>query len=144
MLTNSPWDPLCHARPRWRSFLMLLVVIALGLASRRFSNVLPGLLAESSGDALWTVALYLALAFIWPTAAPLRLVCLAIGISFAVETSQLISFAWLNRLREIPPVRWLLGTDFVWVDFPRYTVGGLLAVVLDTILVRLDRTRSRA
>ncbi|MDG2125823.1 MAG: hypothetical protein P8J87_19135, partial [Verrucomicrobiales bacterium] len=51
--------------------ITLFVVIGLGLASRKFP--LPTFLAENSGDALWTGAVYLSIAFLLPRTAPLKL-----------------------------------------------------------------------
>ena len=112
--------------------IILLLVVALGLASRKFP--LPNFLAANTGDALWTVAVYLTLAFVFPHLRPLHLGLAALSISLAVELSQLIDTPWLNTLRQTLPGKLLLGQGFQWLDLPRYLAGATLAALTDSLL----------
>lgn len=122
-------------QPRRRSAILfvLLVVIILGLGSRRFPNALPAFLAENSGDALWTVAAYLTAALIFPNSSPARLGFIAFGVSLLVETSQLLQFPWLVWLRDWPLGRLFLGSGFLWIDWVRYAAGAIFAVGVDSL-----------
>ena len=123
------------AKPRNRLLLGLVLglVIILGLASRKFGVQLPSFLASNAGDALWTVAVYLALALVVPRCSPIKLGLIAFGISLAVELSQLVDVAWFNAIRKTLPGRLLLGSGFLWIDLLRYFFGALLATAVDSL-----------
>ncbi len=129
--------PLKNPRSRIQVALTLVVVIVLGLGSRRFGAALPDFLADHAGDALWTVAVYLTLAFALPRSSAFHLLIASIAISFAVEFSQLIKVNWLDQLRDTLPGRLLLGQTFVWIDLARYTAGAILAYLFDLSTTRI-------
>lgn len=120
-------------RSRLLLCLLLVAVILAGLASRKFGAALPQFVADNAGDALWTVAAYLGLAWLWPRVSPLWLGLGAFSISVGVECSQLVDVGWLNRLRSTTIGRLLLGSGFIWIDFARYFVGALSAAIVDWV-----------
>lgn len=124
--------------PRRRPLLVfaLAATIALGLGSRSASVRIPTILAENAGDALWTVALFLALAFVCPAASTFRLAVAALAGSAAVELSQLVDTPWLAQLRAHPLGRLALGTGWQWLDLARYAAGSLLAALMDLLWLR--------
>jgi len=104
-------------------------VIGAGLLSRRYP--LPGVLAEHTGDALYTVAAFFALAWLAPSARGLTLAGIAFACSAAVECAQLLSWPWLVDLRRSRLGALVLGQGFQWVDFLAYAVGALAAWAFD-------------
>lgn len=133
--------PASLATPRPRIILLplLLGVILLGLASRRYGSFFPDWIALNAGDALWTVAVYLSLALADPRASPWKLGVAALGISVLVELSQLLRTPWLDALRATLPGKLLLGTGFLWPDLLRYTAGAALAAITDAASPRTPR-----
>ena len=127
-------------RSRTALSIALALVIPLGLASRRFADHIPAFLADHAGDFLWTVMIYLGLAFLAPRWSPLKLFLFAFGISVAVELSQLIDVAWLNKVRQTLPGRLLLGAGFLWIDLVRYFCGAISAFVIDQWWQRKKRS----
>lgn len=121
--------------------LVLAAVIGFGLASRALGDALPAVVAANAGDALWTAAVYLSLALLFPKARPLRLGGAALGISVAVELSQLVDLAWLNAARATLPGRLLLGAGFLWADLARYLAGAVVATGLDALWLRRRAAR---
>ena len=121
-------------RSRTRCLAALVLVVAAGLGSRSGSALVSTVLAEHAGDALWTVAVYLSLAFVRPNARAATLLALALAISFTVEWSQRFDPDWLVALRRHPLGRLFVGQGWVALDLARYTVGGLLAWSLDRLL----------
>jgi hypothetical protein len=115
---------------------VLGIVIALGLASRKFESSLAPVLAENAGDALWTGAIFISLAFCRPQTHPIILGLVAFGISIAVELSQLADAHWLNEIRKTLPGRLLLGAGFLWVDLIRYLAGASLVTAVDWAWIR--------
>ena len=129
-------------KPRSRAYLAatLVVVIAMGLGSRKYAASLPAFVADNAGDALWTVAAFVALALVFPGWSSVRLGVIAIGFSFGVEFSQLIDTPVLNSVRANRIGRLFLGSGFVWLDLIRYSAGAILATVVDQAF-RSRRTR---
>lgn len=107
----------------------LAAVIALGLLSRRWP--LPGVLAEHTGDALYTVAVFCALAWWAPAARASRLAAAAFLVSAAVECAQLLTWSWLQELRRSTVGALLLGQGFQWADFLAYGIGAAGAWLAD-------------
>lgn len=91
-------DHAVSQRPRSRSVYALaaLVVIAAGLASRRFPGLFPAFLGKYPGDALWALMVFCLLGVLLPRLSTLRLAGLALAISYAVELSQLYHAPWLD------------------------------------------------
>lgn len=127
-------DSLLITRRRVGLFITLLVVIPLGLASRKWGADLPVVIADNAGDALWTVAVYLGVAICFPRWRSMTVGCVALAISIGVEYSQLVDEDWLNDLRKTLPGRLLLGAGFLWVDLVRYAAGAIGATIVDMVL----------
>jgi len=108
-----------------------MVVVGLGLASRRYAEYIPDFLSLNTGDALWTVAVYLAMAIAIPACRPLTLGIIALSLSFAVEFSQLVNLPSLNLLRQTLLGRLIMGSGFLWIDLLRYVAGAAIAVVIE-------------
>lgn len=126
--------PLPTVRRRTHVVALLSLVVVTGLASR--AAAAPELVRLHAGDALWTVAVYLALAFFVPAARTRTLLLVALGVSLAVEVSQLARAPWLDAARDTLAGRLLLGRGWRWADLPRYAVGAALAALLDVALLR--------
>lgn len=117
-------------RPRWIIIGSLLLVIAVGLASRA-SWMPPGFWADNAGDALWALCVYLGFLLLFPKLrVPYAALC-AFGVAAAVECQQLIQWPWLVQVRGTLPGQLLLGSGFVWVDFVRYGAGVLFGAAVD-------------
>ena len=110
---------------------VLIVVIVVGLGSRKFASSLPPFIADNAGDALWTVAAFVGLALLFPTWSSIRLGIASLLISYVVEFSQLLDVSWLNSIRANRFGRLFLGSGFVWVDLLRYLAGAVGATMLD-------------
>ena len=124
-------------RTRVKLAAALGVTVWLGLASRRWP--LPGVFAEYTGDALYAVAAYWAIALLrpaWPAAA---LAAAAWGASAAVEASQLFHPPWLDAIRATRPGALLLGHGFKVEDLAAYAVGAGLAFALDAAGLMRER-----
>jgi hypothetical protein len=121
-----------YTRNRWCLSVLIIAVIALGLASRKFAGLFPAALGNYPGDALWAMAAYLMVAFILPSMLVGKLVGLALAISYFVEFSQLISMPWLDAIRGTRVGHLLLGQNFDWRDLVALTIGVGVAAFVDT------------
>nr|WP_152884579.1 DUF2809 domain-containing protein [Duganella sp. FT27W] len=117
---------------------MVLTVIALGLASRRYPGLFPAALGKYPGDALWTMMVFFGLAVIAPRSSVARLVLGALAISYVVEFGQLFQAPWIVAVRAHPLGHLVLGTAFGWMDLVAYTVGAVVAFVIESA-IRRDR-----
>ncbi len=113
---------------RRRLALLLLVTLALGVASRRVSLGVS-LWDKSLGDVLYAVAMFLALALVRPRAAPWRLAAVTLAGCTAIELFQLTGVP-LALARAQPWTRWILGTTFAWHDLGCYVAGSAAALVV--------------
>ena len=129
------------APPRSRPVLAALLVatIALGLASRRFGDALPGVVAAYAGDALWAAMAFWLAALVAPGARTHRLAACALAFAVAVEASQLHRAPWLDAIRATRPGALVLGQGFLWSDLACYAVGVGAAALLDGALGRREQ-----
>src|SRR5262245_3057819 len=111
-----------------------IVVVALGLASRRYGDALPQFIAEYAGDTLWALMVFLGICTIWPGVSTPRAAVAALLISYGVEVSQLYHAAWIDTLRRTTLGRLTLGSGFLWSDLVCYTAGVAVGLLLDRAL----------
>lgn len=109
------------------------LVAALGIGSRRFGPQLPRFLAEYSGDTLWALAAFLGVGILLPRATTARVALLAMGVSVAVEVSQLYHAPWIDAVRGTTPGALLLGHGFLWSDLVCYAAGVALGVIIERL-----------
>ncbi len=117
---------------------IVLAVIALGLASRKFPGLFPAALGKYPGDALWTMMVFFGLAVIAPRLSVLQLALGALAISWAVEFGQLYQAPWIVAVRAHPLGHLVLGTAFGWLDLVAYAVGAVVAFVIESVIRRLN------
>lgn len=99
-------------------------VIVAGLASRSpRTSFLPDFVTIYAGDTLWALMVFLILGFLFPGARTAVLAGAALGLSFAVEFSQLCEADWLNRIRATRIGALALGKGWVVTDLLCYAVG---------------------
>jgi hypothetical protein len=121
-------------RNRFYVAIGVLLVIALGLASRKFPFLFPAFLGKYPGDALWALTVFLVWAFFKPNATTLALALLGLATSYADEFSQLYQAPWINAIRRTTVGHLLLGSTFSWFDMCAYTVGVAVGVALDLLI----------
>jgi len=112
--------------------LAVLVTIALGLASRRYAEVLPPLVAAHAGDMLWAMMVYFGLRILLYRRYGIAVLA-ALLFCYAIEFSQLYQAEWIRQLRDTTIGGLVLGHGFLIVDLIRYTVGIGLAAALDWV-----------
>lgn len=119
---------------RLKYLILIIISIALGLSSRKFPEVLPDLIHEHAGDALWAAMVYFGFRFIFYQKHFLLSGLLALSFSFLIELSQLYQAPWINDIRNTILGALIFGSGFLWVDLLRYTLGIVFAVVMDFVL----------
>lgn len=120
-----------------RRFLLLFLIIALGLLSRKVS-----LLPQETGDALWAMTVFCLMRIVMPKAGLLKVSLMALAISFAVEFSQLIRWQWLVDLRSTTVGHLALGQGFLWKDLVAYTIGIVLIYTASSLSEKYNRNNN--
>ena len=106
------------------------LIIALGLPTRLAPHYLPSWYVTYAGDFLWAMLVFFlyALLFRLPTKSCF---CIALITAYFIEISQLFHPAWLDSLRSIRMLGFVLGFGFLWSDLIAYTLGISLAAGID-------------
>lgn len=120
-------------RSRWWLALLALLVIAIGLASRRGYFPFPTALGNYPGDALWAWVVMLCVAWLRPAMARGRLVGVALLVAFAIEFLQLYQAPWMQALRANKLAYLVLGNGFDPLDLLAYAVGIAVGAAVDGI-----------
>jgi len=132
-------------RQRKTYAVAIVVVIVLGLLSRRFPDRLPAALGKYPGDALWATMVFFGIGFVFPRWPSVLAALSALAFSGCVEFSQLYQAPWIESLRNTLAGRLILGRGFAWKDLAAYVVGILIGWILEILLEKvLTRKRSSA
>ena len=109
----------------------IVTVILLGLASRSGSPFIPLIIKEYAGDALWALAAYLMIAFLFPHFSIRKVAVIAGLFSLTIEVSQLYHAPWLHYIRRLRLGGFVLGYGFLWSDLVCYAVGIGIGMLLE-------------
>ena len=128
-------------RSRWLIAILALLVIAVGLASRRGLVPFPAVLGNYPGDALWAWVVLLCVAWVRPAITRGRLVGVSLVVAFAIEFLQLYQAPWMQALRANKLAYLVLGNGFDSLDLLAYVVGIALGATVDWGWQRWRQTR---
>jgi len=123
--------------------VLALIVIGLGLGSRRFAGDLPPFVATYAGDTLWALAVLLALCVLAPRVPLKARAIFSILFAFAVEFSQLYHAPWIDAIRGTTLGALILGFGFLWSDLACYSVGVSIGALGEWAVLGNRRKESR-
>ena len=118
-------------RSRFWLAILILLVIAIGLASRRGYVPFPAVLGNYPGDALWAWVVLLCVAWVRPAITRTRLASWSLVIAFAIEFLQLYQAPWMQALRANKLAYLVLGNGFDPLDLVAYAAGIALGLAVD-------------
>ncbi len=113
-----------------------LLVVCLGLLSRKFSYLLPDVINTYLGDALWAVMIYLLFAVLYKTWSSNRVALLSILFSYGIEISQLYHAQWIDAIRNTTLGGLVLGFGFLWTDMLAYSIGIAVIFLIEKYSVK--------
>ncbi|MGO4540161.1 DUF2809 domain-containing protein [Paenibacillus sp. 2TAB19] len=116
----------------------ILFLIAAGLGVRRYSAAFPPFVSDHFGDGLWACMIYCGVRCLWVNKMVGWAVVISTAICFGIEFSQLYQANWINEIRDTTLGALVLGHGFLFVDLVRYSIGIMLAVIVDGIMKRLS------
>jgi hypothetical protein len=112
-------------------FIITLIVIALGITSRKMLGV-----PTFFGDTLYAVMIYFGLRMLFVNFSIKKTAVLALLFCFAIEFLQLYSAEWMVAIRKTTFGHYVLGQGFLWSDLAYYTLGITMAFWIDLNWVR--------
>lgn len=125
------------SRSRVTLAICLIVVIAIGLASRLVPGDFPRIISKDLGDALWGLMFLLLVLLVQPRIKTLRAAIVAMVLVSAIEFFKLYHAHWIESVRANAGGALLLGRVFLWDNFISYATGLLLGVAGDRLLPQI-------
>ncbi|WP_413790359.1 DUF2809 domain-containing protein [Bacillus thuringiensis] len=113
--------------------LFTIVVIILGLSSRKFSFALPHLLSDYLGDALWALMIFTGFGFLFLKTETKKLSFISLMFCYGIEVSQLYHAEWIDSMRATTLGGLVLGYGFLWSDLVAYTIGVGVGILCEVI-----------
>jgi hypothetical protein len=110
-----------------------LIVIVLGLLSRKMSDYIPNSIDSYLGDALWALMIYFIARVIFVHKEINKVAVISLIFCFLVEISQLYHAPWIDSIRKTTLGGLVLGYGFLWSDIRAYCVGVLIGFIIDKL-----------
>ncbi|SFJ51418.1 MULTISPECIES: DUF2809 domain-containing protein [unclassified Bacillus (in: firmicutes)] len=124
-----------YKRNRLLYAMMTIIVIVLGLCSRKIAHVLPHILNTYLGDTLWALMIFISFGFIFKSVQTKVIALLAISFCYIIEFSQLYHAGWIDHIRETTLGGLILGYGFLWSDLLAYAIGIGIGVISEMLFV---------
>ena len=110
--------------------MIVLLVMTLGILSRKF-DIIPLFI----GDVLYAVLIYYGLRFLFIHLKTRKTFLLSLLFCFSIEILQLVQIDWLITIRKTTLGHYILGEGFLWLDLICYTIGSLIAFLIDKLFL---------
>ncbi|WP_216848979.1 DUF2809 domain-containing protein [Pedobacter sp. L105] len=104
--------------------LLVIIVIALGILSRKVAAIPP-----ITGDVLYAVMMFLIIRFLLIRLNYKTVALISLSICYCIELSQLYQAPWINQIRNTTLGGLVLGHGFLWSDMIAYTVGTVICLL---------------
>jgi hypothetical protein len=115
---------------RFSYFIIIVSVIMLGILSRKI-DVVPTFF----GDTLYAVMAYFGMRLLFINNSFVKTITLALVFCFCIEFLQLYRAEWMLAIRRTTLGHYALGQGFLWSDLGYYTLGVIIAFLIDFNLV---------
>ncbi len=117
--------------------LLVVVIMAAGLLSRKYALFLPNIVNVYLGDALWATMVYFIFRFIFVVEPKRRVLFYSFLFCLLIEVSQLYHAPWIDAIRHTTLGGLILGFGFLWSDLLAYLMGVILGFFIDFWRLRL-------
>lgn len=128
-----------YKRNRLLYGVLIIIVIILGLYSRRMADVIPNFLDIYLGDALWGLMVFIGFGFVFRAMKTKRIALIGISFCYLIELSQLYHANWIDNIRKTTFGGLVLGYGFLSSDLLAYSIGigiGAIAELLYGVLIK--------
>lgn len=113
--------------------VITILVIILGIASRKFSVYLPQFINLYLGDALWAFMIFSGFGFLFTNLETKKLGLAALMFCYFIEVTQLYHSSWIDSIRRTTLGGLVLGYGFLWSDLIAYTMGVSIGFLLEVV-----------
>jgi len=120
-------------RNRLKYALLIILVIIVGLASRKLKPILPAFINANAGDTLWALMVFLIFCFLYKKSSTIKNAVKAILFSYAIEISQLYHAPWIDNIRTTTLGGLVLGFTFSFSDIVCYSIGIFIGFLVEII-----------
>jgi hypothetical protein len=114
-------------------FILIFIIIILGLLSRHIEGI-----PLFVGDILWGLMVYFIVRFLFITQSIKWVSIAALLFCYTIEFSQLYQAPWINNIRHTVIGGLILGEVFLWGDMLCYTVGIVIGIIVERLIVKLS------
>lgn len=114
---------------------MTMIVMILGLCSRKMAYAMPDLLNAYLGDALWALMIFMGFGFVLNKKETRKVALTAISFCYLVETSQLYHASWIDSIRRTTLGGLVLGYGFLWSDLLAYSIGVVAGAIIESLWI---------
>ena len=114
-------------------FLLFILIIPIGLSTRKKPQWYFSLIADYGGDVFWATMFFFIFRFLWPENARWKIALYTFLFSLAIEISQLYHAVWIDKIRATFLGSMLLGNTFLWSDILCYFVGTIIGFLIALI-----------
>jgi hypothetical protein len=128
---------------RWWYFILIIINIPLGLATRYFPAYFTPLLRIYGGDTFYASCAFFTIRFLFTKPKLWKIALINYLFCISIETSQLYQAPWIQRLRHTPPFGLLLGYGFLWSDWICYAAGTVLAFMIAFYVEKMVSSSSK-
>ncbi|PDY46653.1 ribosomal maturation YjgA family protein [Bacillus pseudomycoides] len=126
-----------YKRNRLLYAILTIIVVILGLASRKFAYALPNLLNAYLGDALWALMIFIGFGFLFHKMKTKNIAFLSLLFCYGIEISQLYHADWIDNIRATTLGGLVLGYGFLWSDLLAYTIGIGVGMLLEVVFRKI-------
>lgn len=128
-----------HLLRRWPIVASLCVITPLGFWFKFYTGPGRWWFNDYGAGGLYEVFWCLAVFFFWPERKnAVKIALWVFVITCALETLQLWHPVFLERIRATFPGKAIIGTTFVWWDFPHYVLGSIIGWLWISYIARLS------
>ncbi|COF94718.1 Protein of uncharacterised function (DUF2809) [Streptococcus pneumoniae] len=113
--------------------LFTIVVIILGLSSRKFAFTLPHLLNDYLGDALWALMIFTGFGFLFPKTETKKLAFISLMFCYGIEASQLYKPLHHSTKKRIPTRVPPKSLHECYLSIPHDTIGVGVGILCEVI-----------
>ena len=108
---------------RLRSFISLLIITPIGFASKFYTGPGAWWFNNYAGGIFYEIFWCFVVILFLPYASAFWVACSILGITCFLEFLQLWNPSFLESVRSTFIGSTLIGTTFIWWDFPHYVIG---------------------
>ena len=114
-----------------RYFILTLIIITLGITSRKIEGV-----PTFFGDTLYAVMIYFGLRMLLVNIDIKKTAIVTLLFCFGIEFLQLCNVEWMLEIRRTTLGHYALGQGFLWSDLGYYTLGIVMAFLIDASWIK--------